>query len=609
MAVAVLAGLTLLVTDGSARPASAARGFEVRGGPDRHELVVVDGELRYRGPLADRAKRPALDALTAATELAPDAVRAATRESLAKLPAGKAIVRPVDAPFTSDAVLVGDYNLDGTDDVMTLTYDPETGVNALVARSGVDGAVLWSTPLDDDVFGIVLATVAGGEGVMLISERYEFRRTIRYGDEYTLALTFDAIDGAGQPAWSTELVSKRTERLVPPKSTIVDAPLFWVLEDVTGDASLDLVMTLENRSTSGLLGRKRDGSSTLAALDGGSGALNRLTTEAAPDDAPTYDSTGDLDGDGKSELIKRAPDGTLTLVDGTGTVRWTAALELNAEWLYPYGAGDTNGDGTRDAMIFALTFVCGEDTCEFEAESVLLSGSDGTVLRRDADAFPAVVPDIDGDGAADLSFARSWADDTSFGVTFSTQKLNGTVLWERTASEPLPADDWNPDIWLYSPGDLQANGHQDITYELGRWRITDPDTWEWEYERLSAAHIDGKTGDQIGTPPTEGWALGVSFDAAGDDYLNYHLPEGGSTIALNTSDGLTNSPIWTTGPIEVGTEPGGWFSFADIDTDGRTETLLISYGYDPSGQDTMRVRLIDGLDGSVAWETAEPIVF
>lgn len=152
-----------------------------------------------------------------------------------------------------------------------------------------------------------------------------------------------------------------------------------------------------------LLARKADGSMWLypGTCTGSFGAaVNVGITTTAPS------VIGDFNGDGRADLLDKHADGTLWLFAGAGNGTFAAATQVGAGWanLQIVGAGDVNHDGAADVLarqsdgsvlLYEGTGLGGWKT---------VTGGLATGLTLPAASYPSLfgVGDLSGDGNADL---------------------------------------------------------------------------------------------------------------------------------------------------------------------------------------------------------------
>ena len=124
---------------------------------------------------------------------------------------------------------------------------------------------------------------------------------------------------------------------------------------------------------------------------------------------------GDVDGDGKNEVIAGSTDETLKAFDGkTGSLKWSHQFD---DTVYRCFVGDTDGDGKNEVVVG-----CGDNTL-----SVLNGKTGGLKWSHQFDdcVFCCFVGDVDGDGRSEV-IAGSW--DNTFRVF---DGKTGGLKWSR----------------------------------------------------------------------------------------------------------------------------------------------------------------------------------
>ena len=310
---------------------------------------------------------------------------------------------------------------------------------------------------------------------------------------------------------------------------------------------------------------------------------------------------GDIDGDGRSELIyedavpnERSQSGrgffqVLSAATVTGERLWqsehlpTLAHSWSSRWC------DLDGDESAELLLFGA--LSGQRKRSDVRELFVVSLKDGRVLwhtpvaKESEKEFPEVedpaVPDLNNDGVGDPVV---WVpiDPKASSVRFGLQALSGrdgTALW----SEPVAGDLWR---WHLSPetavGDLNADGAPEVVavaQDDAGWNhinVVDSRTgtliWTWKWKaphdvvlppRLVDFHGDGRHFVCFGMQnENDEWQVTV-LNSDGNVEARW---------ALDTSLTRRGAPTFLGPPMRM------WRQ-ADVDADGREELLFASGGH------------------------------
>jgi hypothetical protein len=308
---------------------------------------------------------------------------------------------------------LADLDGDGAADLAVLSLDGQVR-----AYRGRDGQLLWAYPAPDWVSPSVPAIGdLTGDGQLEVAAQLRDRVVVLQGG--TGALVWEALLGAA----------------VNPGSP---APL--VLLDLDGDGSQE-VAHIDHEMEQVCLPppwshvcfwlntpfvQVREGATGVARWDG------RALGSTARPTGYTPLASGDVDGDGRDELVLVTQDGMAALGTGGGggEVRWSTSIPDCAGNPSPVLAQVAPGPGL--GVLVACSSWSGG-----EAFLAVLSGATGEVVRTvglglyDAPSTPVSVADLDGDGDLDAV--------VGVGMTVVAADLADGVLWSRPLEMPLRA--------------------------------------------------------------------------------------------------------------------------------------------------------------------------
>jgi hypothetical protein len=238
-------------------------------------------------------------------------------------------------------------------------------------------------------------------------------------------------------------------------------------------------------------------------------------------------SNGDLNGDGKSDLIVQSADGTITewLMDGVAIASVANLLLNDPSWTISH-TGDFNGDGKADILWRNSN---GAVTVWLMNGSTIISAVG--LLGPDANWRVSHVGDFNGDGKADLLWRN-----TNGAVTMWL--MNGTAI---TSTAGLIGPDAN---WSVShTADFNGDGKADLL-----WRNTNGAVTIWLMSGTTTLNATGILG------PDANWSVSHTADFNGDGKadLLWRNTNGAVTIwlmngvAISSAAGLLGAnPDWS----------------------------------------------------------------
>lgn len=444
----------------------------------------------------------------------------------------------------------GDLDGDGRADILTHDRtDGGAGPLVLNGRRGIDGARLWSRTLPG---GYVRTARVGGsaKGGAYVYE---------YPDD-DHGWRFTAVDAVGDIAWEREF-----------ETTPVDTPVttgagrvlydFWFVDAATGPAT-DLLLsfwTYQVTPVGFLL--------TVEAqvIDGATGEMKMVTTETALDREPEVTPISDVDGDGVDDIVVAVYDyqdsGSVSVRSGaTGLPLWHNPLVPLAFGATTFSAGgDLDGDGREELV---ASYEWWHDQWTYSLSGLVLDGASGLELFE-VSGLPYRLGDTDGDGDDELGALEAAYDDEEFSVWILVYDGRGTEL-RRAGATYDSVDVWDGAAWAETIGDVDADGVTDAQFAL--W-LQDRDGTVID----DSGVVAGATGRVLWTG-AGAMPMHTTIDGAGDDYLRLSREHTGTRrTRITPVDGGTGQPLW-----HQTTEGGHHFyDSADVDGDGGGELLLM----------------------------------
>jgi len=234
-------------------------------------------------------------------------------------------------------------------------------------------------------------------------------------------------------------------------------PVAIAIADVNGDHKPDLVVANGGSNSLGVL------------LGNGDGTFQPAVSYGSGEFFPVSVAVADLNGDGRQDIVVANECGPVTcdgsvgvlLGNGDGTFRPVVTYSSGGEYGLSVAVGDVNGDGKPDLLVangcYSLT-LCGRKG----AVAVLLGNGDGTFrapteyLSGGAYPYSLKVVDLNGDGKLDLVAANS------FSGTLSVLLGNGDGTFQEAVTYSS-GDKLNvAQISSVAVGDVDGDGHPDL---------------------------------------------------------------------------------------------------------------------------------------------------
>ena len=273
---------------------------------------------------------------------------------------------------------------------------------------------------------------------------------------------------------------------------------------------------------------------------------------------------GDINGDGKPEIVFNSRNGTLWVLDNTGTLLWRKDLSGGGELYCAPAIADINGDGKLEILVGSKGL---KKFFAFDSDGKeLWEAPIGSIGEN-----TAAVADIDGDGQLDVVMTSE--DPVLYAIY--AWKGDGTPLW---VSQVEPGDRFNA---APSIADIDGDGYLDIVaggaYGGRVYCVDDTGTRKWVFD----------TGERVRVSKV---ALG---DLNGDGKLEsvFTLRRTGKVYAVDYKGDV----VWTanlTGEVLHGFLPEDPI-IADATGDGKPDVIL--------GGSNGRIYVLNGEDGSLAW--------
>ena len=341
---------------------------------------------------------------------------------------------------------------------------------------------------------------------------------------------------------------------------------------------------------------------TVAALGAGQVVTPASRSCAAAGAAPLVRNLrlGDLDGDGKDDILITRTDGS-TRASGrsayyypmNGTSRLASyasvALKTNLDWLV-MGLGDFDGDGKTDVL--TRNSVNGTwHVARMNGATVEATGSGEADLTTNLDWRLAAVADFDGDGKDEVLLRHSdtnrWYQYAMNGKSHVASK-SGPVKDEALLGDGLPDDaSWT----VAGVGDLGGDGKADLLMRHATNRT-------WHYYPMNGRAVASGSG-AVSLPSGAAWKLAGLADLDGD---------GKDGVLLRNTSGTWRwyqSPLVAT-PTHVATDLSTAIAtwklagLGDLTGDGKDDVVLRDVSTVANNKGRWMVRAMNGASSIAA---------
>jgi hypothetical protein len=351
------------------------------------------------------------------------------------------------------ASVVSDLDGDAKEDVLVLTSANNEATNTttgtVIAKRGCNGTQLWNVsatggPSGDGIYALPAGDLDGDGKEDVLVQMAEYNET-----KNTTTKTVIAKRGCnGTQLW---------EESVSGSSSVISASQAG---DLDGDGKEDVLVQMAeynettNTTTKTVIAKRGCNGTQLWEENGTVKGLELWIFDVAL-------PAGDLDGDGKADVLVHMSEYNDTIQTWTGTVIAKCGCNGTHLWeesvagsILATQAGDLDGDGKEDVLVHISEH---NETMQTWIDTAIAKcGCNGTHLWEESVAGSISVTqagDLDGDGKEDVLVEMSEFTETMCTQTVIAKRgCNGTHLWEESSAK----------LAMCPTGDLDGDGKEDV---------------------------------------------------------------------------------------------------------------------------------------------------